>query len=60
MFAASLSPTKQTNQIADQNKFPQFNKEIKPMQSQLNGLDVWLDKAEQHAAAKNFDVGMLM
>jgi uncharacterized protein len=30
------------------------------MQSQLNGLEVWLDKAEQHAAAKKFDVGVLM
>jgi uncharacterized protein len=26
----------------------------------LKNLEVWLDKAEQHAAAKKFDVGVLM
>jgi hypothetical protein len=26
----------------------------------LKNVEVWLDKAEQHAAAKNFDVGVLM
>ena len=26
----------------------------------LRNLDAWLDRAEQHAAAKTFDVGVLM
>ena len=26
----------------------------------LKNIEVWFDKAEQHAAAKKFDVGVLM
>ena len=26
----------------------------------LKNVEVWLDKADQHAVAKNFDVGVLM
>ena len=26
----------------------------------LKNLEIWLDKAEQHAAAKGFDVGVLL
>lgn len=33
---------------------------IRQFSQALRNIEVWLDKAEQHAAAKKFDVGVLM
>ena len=33
---------------------------IRQCSQALKNIEVWLDKAEQHAAAKKFDVGVLM
>ena len=37
-----------------------FYQAISQCAQMLKNLDVWLDKAQQHAAAKKFDVGVLM